>query len=651
MESTGVLFRPPSLLKPKNMLALSFDNVSGEFWENKNGTVFPPKSVHQILDLLKQEKWSEISIIEWIYLIESDYPWQSDISQNELNQIAVYVLKAIVSDRSVQNLVIFRAALAIESESNLFPKILLNEIELLLEYLNSENDKLRVRLLVNARNNNFLEVAKSLQTMMLTPGEFLTKVNLVKCTNLYLQICAELPNALSEVVPSQHEEWLIRCLYELNLNYAIQFLNYILCHVGGIKEARKLNDWLKEHCDPSLENSLWFFLNTEAKANLRKLIPVNDFVYARQLARVLTSESVAHGLELDESVVKQIKARELFWSHYEESFLSVSVYVPSQTQKVLEEINLNTEWMETLTGNDEGSEVIIFELAKYIIVEFLRGGTSEVRIYPNNQRHANLLLRKQQLSISQIKQTFEVGVHDHVFLWQWSCERWLRTEYGVLPDKRVRKFLGLPPSSNRYDPVVGLPTPPQQLLQQRQEQLEKWNTDYLSVEAKNKNFSEKELEIYRCKQKARQFKTLGQDLEMSRELERASLLGDIDSTERLAKWLLTKPSASKAERFRGEKLLKLLEIYDGKVNIPEQHIRVYETKDTVQQTITNRPIRRVGEGIIGVNFKSQVYELFIDDDKELAIFLGGACFETEDCPAIRAGIHVKGLGVRLDIPS
>lgn len=648
MDLTGIIFPKPLALLPHEMMTL----ISGSEYIGaapvSESLAFPPKSVEIILELLEQQNWNDISVIEWIFFFESDEPWLTT-DNDKLNKIAVSVLQAIVKSPTVLNLAIFRAALALESSKNKFPAILLNNLRLVLDYIKSDADKLRIDFVLKAKDQRFLEIVLLTMEHQLTPAQFLNKISLAKCTYLYTEICNNISEVFKRFDVLEDAGWLINCLYEVNHQCKLSIVTKMLNSVGDLKRSQEIIDWLKENCDPSLDKTLWFELEPEAKKILGDLITIDDFVYVKQLSQILTSDAVAEILNIEEIVLKQIRARESFWSHYKESFLSVTVYVPKQTFELLQSLKLGTDWLKLLSGDDEASEIIVFELGKFIIVEFLRGGSSEIRLYPNNQRHSNLFLRNENLSSAQITQLYEIEVHDHVFLWQWACERWLRLNFQIVPDSGTKRFRGLPPSANQYSKSTGLPTPDDNLLKNRAEQLDIWSNTFFAQEAKNKHLSVKDYEIYESKRRAAQYKSVEDYAAMVKQLEIASKLGDIDAIKALANWLLTRPNGTKPERLKGETLYRAIEIYEGKFQIADKTINVWQniSRDNLLQEIINIPVRRLDDGYVGVEYKSIIYELYLIDKDHLAIFLDTRQFDPNQYPASRSNVHISGLKVRI----
>ncbi len=116
----------------------------------------------------------------------------------------------------------------------------------------------------------------------------------------------------------------------------------------------------------------------------------------------------------------------------------------------------------------------IFDFGNWFVVEFFRGRLSETRLFLRTTQIEQLLFDSAKISLKRIR---HLGgeVHDHVFCWQGSCEKWLRSrENGILPNEGTQYFQGLPKAFSIYDPKTGLPKPSWKDQQQREEQLISW---------------------------------------------------------------------------------------------------------------------------------------------------------------------------------
>jgi hypothetical protein len=648
MDITGISFNPPAASQPDKMKAL-IDGLCMKNWgPNGKEVNFPLRSMEQILEHLANNRGSEVSIIEWIYLFDNKDGWDDLKSEDEVNQTSVNIIKAIVNDPNLIHLTLFRVALSIENEDSHFPKILIDNLNLLEKYMSSEREKDAIRILVAASHGTYFPIATMSLNAGVTPGELLISTGLARCTNLYRDICFALIDLTTEIKLPKHENWLVNSIGELSNKVRVEFLNSLIPKIRNLKESNKFISWLSEYCHPSIENSIWFNLNVDTKKILRTYIEISDFCNVEHLVRLILSKHVIEELNIDEATKKQIRSRDIYWSHYQDSIVSIRVIVPKTTAKAISNISTQPEWLEIFEDNNASTEIVIFEFSNHIIVEFLRGRSSEVRVFKNNSRNVNLLLKQKSIRLDTIRKLFENGVHDHVFLWQWACEKWLRENYKILPDSHITKFKGLPPSASTYRQLSGLPTPKLDLLLERKKQLESWNSYFFQDEKIVKKGQVDSLEMRMWTVKARQDKDHGDYKSMCKHLELAAKLGDMNAAYRLAKWLLTKGGATETERVLGEYWLKISNIYKGEENLSKKDIIAWQkrlNKNWKGKYIKRQVFRLIKTSHIGVKYLNRVYPLCLEKDLAYTIYLNDEHYSLDECPEIS---DTKGLFITLN---
>ena len=139
--------------------------------------------------------------------------------------------------------------------------------------------------------------------------------------------------------------------------------------------------------------------------------------------------------------------------------------MPDATYRVFEALNINlSELSITKLSPGAKCEVCALEFSEYFVVELLRGANSGVRVFekdtilpllsPSNNEQVNLELLESLPYLAE---------HDHLFLWQNSCEEMLRTKYNIAPDKTLKVFLidtktaSGKPFTKKYTQSIGLP--------------------------------------------------------------------------------------------------------------------------------------------------------------------------------------------------
>jgi hypothetical protein len=222
---------------------------------------------------------------------------------------------------------------------------------------------------------------------------------------------------------------------------------------------------LKSGYSPYAENSQHHKLSDVAKSRLLELIGAMSFNDFKKLVDALTSEPGKSKLGLEDWEVNQLSKRISFWSNYQPKIVSFKAFVPDATYRVFEALNINlSELSITKLSPGAKCEVCALEFSEYFVVELLRGANSGVRVFekdtilpllsPSNNEQVNLELLESLPYLAE---------HDHLFLWQNSCEEMLRTKYNIAPDKTLKVFLidtktaSGKPFTKKYTQSIGLP--------------------------------------------------------------------------------------------------------------------------------------------------------------------------------------------------
>jgi len=529
--------------------------LNGFQWKAQgSAVVFPPRSLTVILALLKENRAREILLIEWLVLFQDKAVWDLYADYEHVVESSSLIIKAIVEEEQLTRITLFRMGLAIEGHKNVFPEILILSLPEIESFLEHPNHKNCAQILIMANDGEFESIARKSLSLGITPSKLFDQCNLSKCTTLWKKTNNEIKNIEQEIELPRDEEWFLSCIDDLQEDERVKVINKVLPRGKGLLSSSIFINWLNSNCHPENEDSLWFRLNSLAKEGLKHLIQINEYIYVRQLIKFMNEPHMADLLGHDENAQKQLRSRSNFWSNYQDNFQSVRIIVPEYTFKLLSDRTKSNLWLNTFSGDAAETEVAIFELKEYILVEFFRGTASEIRLFTKNSHHINLLLRENaEFLLSDIRKAHQDDVHDHVFLWQWSCEAWLRSKYNIVPNTGLTKFSGLPKGANEYLSLC-LPTPKNDELQKRREHLKEWESSFFHREKMLGKYggNDDELEIQRLFVKAHAEKQMSNDKGVSLYLEQAAKLGSKSAMDILSKWLLTKHPYTREERFKGE---------------------------------------------------------------------------------------------------
>jgi len=274
----------------------------------------------------------------------------------------------------------------------------------------------------------------------------------------------------------KHEKWMVSCLCDLEISR--QELAFSLTYMlKGMSPEISPNLILA--C-PQLANlltqfrwqdpELYALLSNQTKLGLNIL--VYDTIFS-QLTRILLNKSplFQKGDNHENPLRKQIESRCFFWSNYSDRFNAIRILVPSQSYEILEENGYPIQYLERLntqdTSDEEATEVWLFDFGDYIIAELLRGAKSNIHLI--RQTEGRTLMAQPDLSLKQIRSVLS-WKHDHMFLWQNFCERWL-AERGIFPNDGITQFKQSAQQGYPYSQSKGMPKPSEDLIAIRMEQL------------------------------------------------------------------------------------------------------------------------------------------------------------------------------------
>lgn len=264
--------------------------------------------------------------------------------------------------------------------------------------------------------------------------------------------------------------WLLRYLTAMNDAAQLQVVESLLLHLPPKTGTQlpKLAKWLEKNYGWRGDHSRWHQLSENAQVALRKWIGTIHYGDFQQIINHLLSSQI-----LPDWQRNQLKRRRDFWSNYSDRFERLRVLLPPSSVKALGYQNFQK--VDTLLDTAaETTEVCIFDFGRWYIVEFFRGSGSETRLFDKHKypKLEHVFFGIQPLSLGCLRcQGGEF--HDHAFLWQGYCERWLR-ERGIYPNDDVTHFKGLSEVHGYYHPEHGLPRPSPTEEQERKLKLEHW---------------------------------------------------------------------------------------------------------------------------------------------------------------------------------
>ena len=455
----------------------SFDEPSGSF---------PPKQGADVIRAVLDGREDEVSILEWSNLFtQSDWPEVGERSQDDVCYI---LFRAIVKRKPVTNLLLFRAALFLNGGGS-FSEVLLTKVHMLSGVVSNAHN-LTVTLVVNARDSNFSNLATEAISRGVTPFQLFKSAGLSACRELIRNTIRSVTRLASSPVLLEYSSWFSGILKHLSKPDQVVLVEAIATHgCQSLASKIQLIKSLKLLCDPANEGSLWYELSAETLKILTPLLKVSQFFKIRDIARKLENPDALNLPGMSEATQKNLRNRILFWSNYQTRLLSVRVLLPDTTAEFLSRNKALSLWYERMSSGDQ-TEVLVLEFDEVLITEFLRGPSTDFRIFRKSNRNANLLQQGNIDSPDDIRRMYQDDEHDHLLAWQWSAEKLLRTEYSIWVDEDVFWFRGLSEQDGSYTSKCGLPEPHPTILSDRNEDLESWWQRFIENEKKLGKYGE-----------------------------------------------------------------------------------------------------------------------------------------------------------------
>lgn len=544
--------------RPNEMEALAEGLALSDWQLNDPMGTFPPRKGADVIRAVLEGREDDISILEWSNLFtQSDWP---EIEGRSLDDVCFLLFRAAVKSKPVTNLMLFRAALFLNGGSY-FSEVLLAKTHMLSGVV-SDVHNLAVTLVVNARDLNFSNLTTEAVLRGLTPFQLFNLGGLSACRELIKQTTLSAIRLASSPVLFEYSPWFAGILKRLTRADQIALVEAIATHgCQSLASETRLIESLRTLCDPSNESSLWYELNTEALKVLTRLLTVSQFFKIRDIARQLEKPEALNLPEMSESTQRSLRNRVLFWSNYQTRLLSVRVLLPESTANFLSRNKNISFWCERMKGGDQ-TEVLVLEFDDLLIADFLRGPSTDFRLFRKSNRNANLLQTGNINSPDDIRRMYQDDEHDHLLAWQWSAEKLLRTEYSIRVDEGVTSFEGLPEQYGSYTSKQGLPEPNPNILAERNIDLESWWQRFIANEKKLGKYgndngsavgsSQGSNDRQRVLAEARHLKRTGKKRLWRDALEGEARKGDVLALFLLVDGLLLSGRGSHEERIRGE---------------------------------------------------------------------------------------------------
>ena len=454
-----------------------------------------PRSLDEILMDLEQGNADNITLLEWVYCIYAKEEWDSEHSREQQLATSRSIWENAIDNYVLKPRLCSRLAYYYDGNKNSLARSFVETFSSLSDVLG--DDDLTVSVLLKFRKRDpLLPLAQLSLSEQLTPKQLFITAQLPSNLSIINDVLEYVVTAFSQSIPQQYQViWLVKCLEEMTIAQEVSAVETLLksvsAEVGG--QFQNLVQWLQNNYGSRSSNSRWNRLSTEAKSALRQWFGAANYRDFQRLVDLIASRFPdSDGKEHHEK--NQLLSRKYFWEQYSDRFERIRILLPQSSVDVVGNQLLQDIDIIQNDGSDE-TEVCIFDFGEYFVVEFFRGGGSETRLF-NRHQYPNIeqeLFASSQLSVKRLRR-LGGEKHDHVYLWQVYCERWLY-QRGILPNegtthfKRRNKDNPDRPFLDRYNPQTGilsLHDPEGKKRQTREQKLIRWRREIERLEQEAK---------------------------------------------------------------------------------------------------------------------------------------------------------------------
>ncbi|MFP4133153.1 MAG: EH signature domain-containing protein [Halothece sp.] len=453
-----------------------------------------PRSLDEIVMDLEEGNADNITLLEWVYCIYAKEEWDAEHSQEQRLATSRLVWENAIDNYTLKQRLCSRLAYYYDGNKESLARSFVETFSSLSDVL--RDDDLTVSVLLQFRKRDpLLPLAQLSLSEQLTPKQLFITAQLPSNLSIINDVLEYVVTAFSQSIPQQNQaNWLVKCLEDMTVDQEISAVETLLKSVsaefGG--QFQNLVQWLQNHYGSRSSSSRWNRLSSEAKSALRQWLGAANYRDFQKLVNLIASQFPDHGGK-EHHEKNQLLSRKYFWEQYSDQFERIRILLPQSSVNVVGNQLLQDVDIIQNDGSDE-TEVCIFDFGDWFVVEFFRGGGSETRLfhrhqYPNIEQE---LFTSSQLSVKRLRR-LGGEKHDHVYLWQIDCEKWLRNR-GILPNKGTTHFKRRNKDNpdraflDPYNPKTGLllHDPEGRKRQTREQKLIRWHQeiDQLEREAK-----------------------------------------------------------------------------------------------------------------------------------------------------------------------
>lgn len=445
-------------------LASGINQENSVLFRNVKLPELPPRDINTILKLTAEGKGGEISVLEWVTLLNGKEKWDA-VNAGRARATNQLIWQTAINHHGLRYLLYWRITLFLDGQDRSLAKGL---VQLFKEFQStlSRIDRQRTTLINGFQTKSFDQLCKLALSLKATPKQVLNKCGLPGKTQFSTDCIKEIPRFWAKSSADFSLSSMLTLAKKLTLPEQDLFYSAAMTDipVETLSSHKLLITEILRLYQPAKPNSRYMYLSPVAKKVIQELIGLMSFEDFKRLIDKMTSPDISTLLNLADWEIRQLHARVAFWSNYHKKLFSFSVYLPKTIFALLSTLDFNIDGrtLQELSSGD--CEVCILEFSEFTVIEFLRGSNSGLRIIRNSEQSVRILKDNNiRISQQQLESIPYIAEHDHLVYWQKSCEQMLRTKFKITPNTGIKKFLITGQSPNgrpfvqEYSLAFGLP--------------------------------------------------------------------------------------------------------------------------------------------------------------------------------------------------
>jgi hypothetical protein len=442
----------PSGLIANGMLSLAsgINNQQAEIlFKDVKLPELPPRDIDTILRLAEAGHSAEISVLEWITLLNGKEKWDA-LHAGRARSSNQLIWQTAIKNHGLRYLLYWRIVLFFDGQDSSLAKGL---VQLFKEFRSElmQVDRQRTAIICGFQSKSYYQLSKLVLSLKATPKQVLIKCGLPGKTRFCNAAIKELPRFWHDNSSDFSTGSVLAVAKKLVVTEQDQFYSAVLTDIPSekLKDQKALVSEIFSRYLPNKRDSRYLQLTSAAKTVIQELIGLMSFDDFKRLIDKLTSPDIAPKLQLTDWEIRQLHARVSFWSNYQARFLSFAVFLPIPTFSLLKQLNFHVDDGTLREMSNASCEVCVIEFADYFVMEFLRGSNSGARVIDKLESRSSLLNEDNILiNQRQLESIPYEAEHDHLIYWQKSCEQMLRSEFRITPNSGLKKFLITSQSQN-----------------------------------------------------------------------------------------------------------------------------------------------------------------------------------------------------------